>query len=214
MMEERKKKKLKQTAQKWKLKDKKQKHAILLLSALVLVFVFGFVVPQLTGGSVPVNGGTEETEMTAGEMAQVVLEPNVDIVSSEPKIEITESDDKKQNEFFATYRLERSKTRGQQLEMLEGIVNNEKSSNEMRDAAQEKILAISDVIEEELLLENILSAKYDGEAVVFIQEDKATVMLAISEDALPQGDAEQVARLVTSYTEVPFENVVIMLDKI
>ncbi len=206
------KKTISKTVKKWQFQDKKQEKALLFLAVLVLVFVFSFGVPRLMEDSTPVNG--ENTEMAAGELAQAAAEANVDVISNNPQVEISKEDAANADEFFDSYRLERSKVRGQQLEMLEGIVNNEKSSSVMRDTAQKKIVAITSIMEAELLLENILSAKYGGEAVVFLQDNKATVVLGVAEAVLPEGDAEQVARLVTSYTQVPFENVVIMLEKV
>mgnify|MGYP004549745239 CR=1 FL=1 len=184
----------------------------LLLGILVVFFLFAAAVPKLAGES----GGQE----TALPVAQVEPELGVEedlLLESTAKVEITPETPEKsagqtEKDFYANYRLERSKIRGQQMEMLQEIIDDEKSSNEMRQTAQEKVVAISEALEQELLLENVLAAKYGGQAAVFVQEEKATVVLDLEADALPTGGAEQIARLVAGYTSVPFEHVVIVLD--
>lgn len=147
----------------------------------------------------------------------MLTEEEKPLLESTAKVEITPETPEKatsqtENEFYANYRLERSKIRGQQMEMLQEIIDDEKSTDEMRQTAQEKVVAITEALEQELLLENVLAAKYGGQVAVFVQEEKATVVLDLKDAALPAGGADQIARLVTGYTSVPFENVVIVLD--
>ncbi len=76
------------------------------------------------------------------------------------------------SDFFINYRLEREKARSRQLELLQSLIDDEKTTSEMRAEAQHKVIEQAEAIEQELMLESILVAQYGGEAVVFIQPEK------------------------------------------
>lgn len=118
------------------------------------------------------------------------------------------------SDFFINYRLEREKARSRQLELLQALIDDEKTSDDMRDEAQHKVIEQADAIEQELMLESILVAQYGGEAVVFIQPEKVNVVLSLGNrpaDGMADREAEKIARLVDNYTGIGFENVIIVL---
>ncbi len=63
------------------------------------------------------------------------------------------------SDFFINYRLEREKARSRQLELLQALIDDEKTTAEMRAEAQSKVIAQAEAIEQELMLESILVAK-------------------------------------------------------
>lgn len=115
------------------------------------------------------------------------------------------------SDFFINYRLEREKARSRQLELLQGLIDDEGTSAEVKGQAQERIIAQAEAIEQELMLESILVAKYGGEAAVFIQPGKANVVLSLNEEKMSDREAEKIAALVDNYTEIGFENVIVVL---
>lgn len=115
------------------------------------------------------------------------------------------------SDFFINYRLEREKARSRQLELLQALIDDEKTTAEMRAEAQRKVIAQAEAIEQELMLESILVAKYGGEAVVFIQPEKVNVVLGVEQNELADNEAEKIARLVDNYTGIGYENVIIVL---
>ncbi len=115
------------------------------------------------------------------------------------------------SDFFINYRLEREKARSRQLELLQALIDDEKTTAEMRAEAQSKVIAQAEAIEQELMLESILVAKYSGEAVVFIQPEKVNVVLGAEQKELADNEAEKIARLVDNYTGIGYENVIIVL---
>lgn len=115
------------------------------------------------------------------------------------------------SDFFINYRLEREKARSRQLELLQALIDDEKTTAEMRAEAQRKVIAQAEAIEQELMLESILVAKYGGEAVVFIQPEKVNVVLGAEQTKLADNEAEKIARLVDNYTGIGYENVIIVL---
>lgn len=116
------------------------------------------------------------------------------------------------SDFFINYRLEREKARSRQLELLQSLIDDEKTTAEMRAEAQGKVIEQAGAIEQELMLESILVAQYGGEAVVFIQPEKVNVVLALGEGRqIADNEAEKIARLVDNYTGIGFENAIIVL---
>ncbi len=115
------------------------------------------------------------------------------------------------SDFFINYRLEREKARSRQLEMLQGLIDDEKSSAEIRQQSQQKIIEQAEAIEQELMLESILVAKYGGEAAVFIQPEKVNVVLNISPDNMSDSEADKIAAVVDNYTGIGYENVIVVM---
>ena len=115
------------------------------------------------------------------------------------------------SDFFINYRLEREKARSRQLEMLQGLIDDEKSSAEIRQQSQQKIIEQAEAIEQELMLESILVAKYGGEAAVFVQSEKVNVVLNISPENMSDSEAEKIASVVDNYTGIGYENVIVVM---
>ncbi len=115
------------------------------------------------------------------------------------------------SDFFINYRLEREKNRSEQLELLNAIISDTNTSSEMRSQTQEKIIAITEAMENELLLENILVAKYGGEAVVFVQSEKINVVLSGDATQMSASEAAKIAEMVNGYTAIGFENVIVVI---
>lgn len=110
--------------------------------------------------------------------------------------------------FFNEYRIERDRTRSEQVEILREIVNNPNSSGQMRQEAQQKLIAISDNLEKESKIENALIAKGLKEAVVVIQ--KGAVMVIVSSNGLRQDEIARIADIVVKVTGCKMEDVVIV----
>lgn len=115
------------------------------------------------------------------------------------------------SDFFINYRMEREKARARQLELLQGVIDDSTTTDEVRREAQTQVLAQAEAIEQELLLESILVARYGGDAAVLLQGGKANVVLLRDADAMSDTEAEKIAALVDSYTGLGIENVVVVL---
>lgn len=140
------------------------------------------------------NGETTETT------ANVVKMPG----------EVALSGDKGAN-FFVDYRLDRQRARGQRLELLREIINNPASEKEARNKAQQEILTISKNISRELELENLIRAKGFDDAIVFLEEDSANVVVK-SENVTPE-EATRICDLVARGTGIPEQNIIIIPQK-
>lgn len=112
-----------------------------------------------------------------------------------------------QDDYFVNYRIEREKMRSQQVEILREIVDNPNSASEVRKNAQEKMLKLTENIENELKLENLIKAKNYEDAVVLIQPE--SVMVVVKVMALTDGDGTKIADLVANTTGYNYENIII-----
>ncbi len=83
--------------------------------------------------------------------------------------------------FFVEYRLQRDRVRAQEIEMLEDIMNNPNSSQPAREEAENLLLEIIKLMEQELLVENMIKAQGYDDAVFFYRNRVATLMVKKAE---------------------------------
>lgn len=122
----------------------------------------------------------------------------------------TGSQDKKaskQNEFFVEYRLERDRTRSQQIDLYREIVNNQNSTEDTRKEAQRRLLAITQAIDTEMKLENLIKAENFKDAVVFVQDKSVTVI--VETPVLTALDKNRLTELAVRVTGFTRDNVVV-----
>jgi len=150
------------------------------------------------------QGNVEVEELGKEEIGEEGLEKGE--LPSEQEIDLVEKT--KGIEFFAEYRLERDRTRSQQIEILKEITEDEKTNAETRQEAQMKLMKISNNLDKELELENVIRAKEFKDAVVFIQNDSVTVIVLTKD--LTDSDSETITQLIARSTGVSKENIIII----
>ena len=142
-------------------------------------------VSEGTGGNPLITGGAVEVKDTGNNRAKT-----------------------EKSEFFVEYRLERDRTRSQQIDLLREIVDNQHSPEETRKEAQRRMLAISQAIETEMKLENLIRAEDFKDAVVFIQEKSVTII--VQTPALTALDKKSLAETAVRVTGLNVENIIII----
>lgn len=110
--------------------------------------------------------------------------------------------------FFVEYRLDRERTRGQQVELLREIINSPSSAAETRKVAQERMLTISQNMAREMEVENLIRAKGFKDAAVCLDERGATVVVQAA--GISPEEATRIADLVSRGTGVAEQNIVII----
>lgn len=115
------------------------------------------------------------------------------------------------NDYFINYEMEKEKVRSEQLELLNEMTENKDTLPDVKKEAENKILSITEDMENEMLLESLLVAKYGGEAVVFVQEDKVNVILRPNGVTIDDNEADKIAQLVDTYTNIGYENAIIVI---
>ncbi len=113
--------------------------------------------------------------------------------------------------FFVEYRLERDRVRGQEMEMLNDMINNPQVGEEARREAEKQLLTLVEMMEKELIIENMLKAQGYADAILFTRKGVSTVM--IYTDTLSEEDFLQVADMVSAVTGVSREQVQIIQQK-
>lgn len=125
-------------------------------------------------------------------------------VAGHVKEPVTETNE----DFFANYRLDRERVRGQQVELLQGVINDPNSDAAIRKEAQNKLIQISESIDQELQLEALIKAKGFTEAALFIQPDSATAILI--KDGMAESDVTVVADIISRVTGHNLEDIVVI----
>ncbi|MBS3970241.1 MAG: SpoIIIAH-like family protein [Clostridia bacterium] len=110
--------------------------------------------------------------------------------------------------FFVEYRLDRDKIRGKQLELLKKIVEDPNSVAETRQEAQQKIIQITNYLEQELQFENLIKAKGFKDAVIFIQPQSVTAV--VNQKEFTKDEIAQITDLVITVTGQSIENIYIV----
>ena len=81
------------------------------------------------------------------------------------------------NDFFSTYRLDRERIRGKQLDILKAIMENKDSDDKARETASLRMVKISEEMEKEMRLESLVKSEGIEECVALVQAGTATVIV-------------------------------------
>lgn len=112
------------------------------------------------------------------------------------------------NAFFAGYRMQRDRVRDQSLEMLETLLDNPNAGAEAKAEAEQLLLEIVRMREQELLVESMIKAQGYEDAVFFYHEEIATVM--VKEKELDEKSFIQITETVSGVVGVASEDVQVM----
>lgn len=149
------------------------------------------------------------------EMSRIEIVPDEDLLK--PMLAGDLSEDPSQwkfddtHAFFVEYRLERDRVRGQELEMLNDMINNQQVGEEQRRQAEEQILTLVDLMEKELIVENMIKAQGYSDALLFSGKGIATVM--IHAESLSENDFLRISDTVAAITGVSREEVQVIQHK-
>ncbi len=148
-------------------------------------------------------GDYPATETTTASITEEYEENNI----AEKEAEEEEAGAEEEN-FFIEYRLERERTRGQQVELLREIINDPNTDAETRQKAQEDLYTITHNIGKEMEIENLIRAKGFRDAVVLTKEQGATVV--VQAESLTTEQAARIAEIVSRNTGISLNNIVII----
>ncbi len=146
--------------------------------------------------------GNGDTETPAGEESS----PATANVITMPGQAASEDDGG--TNYFVDSRLERQRARGQEIETLRTIINNPSSDEEIRSEAQQQVMAISKNISLEMELENLIRAKGFDDAVVYLKDESANVV--VKSGALTTEEAARICDIVARGAGISEQNIVII----
>src|SRR5690606_37991974 len=111
---------------------------------------------------------------------------------------ISSEDSLMSSNYYIEQRLSRDKLRANLIDRLNEIVNNDNTSDEMRNEAQKKIMDIGEVSQKELLIEGLVKAKGFDDVLVFLTEENARIV--VSADELTEQDIAKILEVVITET--------------
>lgn len=137
---------------------------------------------------------------------------NIDEIAKETNSNISQAiskeDSLRSKNYFVEQRLNRDKLRAALIDRLNAIIENENTTEEVRTEAQKKIMNIGDIIEKELTIEGLIKAKGFDEALVFINDERAKIV--VSKDELTEQDVVKILDIVMGETNLDASNIEIM----
>ncbi len=113
--------------------------------------------------------------------------------------------------YFDKARDSRSSARNEALRLVQETLGRAEATAEEKKAAGERATAIAEHVLQESNIENLILAKGFEECVVFIDGDKASVV--VKAEALQGQESLQIMELVTGHASVKTENVQIVASK-
>lgn len=111
-------------------------------------------------------------------------------------------------DFFSEYRLERSRARSRNIELLRQIIADERASEEARAAASTQLVDLSKKTEAEAEAEALICARGYKDALVFVRGDTCDVV--VSGPKLTRSDAEQIGDIVARCLGLELANITII----
>lgn len=111
-------------------------------------------------------------------------------------------------DFFAEYRLERSRARSRNVETLRQVLADEEASEEARAAASMQLVDLSKKTEAEAEAEALIRARGYKDALVFVRGDTCDVV--VSGPELTQADAEQIGDIAARCLGVDLAKITIV----
>lgn len=110
--------------------------------------------------------------------------------------------------FFSEYRLERDKNRSKEVDMWQDIINSEKAEENFKNMAQQELVKIVALTEKEMIIENLIVARGFNDALVFLTDDSATIIVDAKE--LTPANIAQIQDIVVRKTKLDPKDIKIM----
>jgi len=194
------------------MKIKLSRKTIAISSLVLMLFVIGYAYNVFMSTKYDTMG----FDIYESELSEFTNEDEtVDVVNEEKESSITvveskdEEDQDEVSSFFTEYRLEREKNRAKEYDMWQNIINSDKAEPTFKTLAQEEIVKIVALTEKEMIIENLIIARGFDDALVFLTDDSATVVVAAKE--LTPASVAKIQDIVMTKTKIPASNIKIML---
>ena len=105
-----------------------------------------------------------------------------------------------QVDYFSQARLNRESARSKKIDILNQVIENDKTDEETKKSAQADLLKTSGFTDTEAVCENLIIAKGFEKAVVFINDNNVTV--TVKAQNLSEDDAAKIQEIITSNTGI------------
>ncbi len=112
------------------------------------------------------------------------------------------------SDFFSQARIDREAGRSRSIETFNVVLQNENADTEAKASAQQGVLELAQNTETETAIENLLRAKGFEDAVCYINNGMANVV--VKTDMLDSTGAAQISEIVTQQSGIAQEKIKIM----
>lgn len=113
-----------------------------------------------------------------------------------------------QQDFFSQARIDREAGRSRSIETFNAILQNENADIEVKASAQQGVLELAENTETETAIENLLRAHGFQDAVCYINNGMANVV--VKTDLLDSAGVAQISEIVTQQSGISQEKIKIM----
>ena len=144
------------------------------------------------------GGLNEEANNTASEAGETKMLGDAKFVSSSA---IASED------YFSMAKLSRTRSRDEAIETVATILDNTQLTDSDKQEATAKAMAISDVIEMESRIENLVKAKGFAECMAYLTDSTANIV--VQSNGLTQDQATQIKNIVVAEGKIKGENITI-----
>ena len=151
---------------------------------LIVIAAFSVVAVALIVGVSLYNRSDEGFDYSQGAGMQ-------DVNSESDKNKET---DNSMDTYFSSVELDRKRTRDEALEVLQGVVDDDASTEEARSKALAEITAMAKIMEAEANIETLIEAKGFSECVAVIKDDSASIV--VRSDGLQTAQISQINEIV------------------
>lgn len=192
-----------------------KKNQIAITSLAIMIAVAGYL--NFTKSDVPTVTSYDETDESLDSIDTMDISDGDSLMSEKVDDEIMNDDtaaigdavltQAEVSEYVAGARLEREQTHSKTKESLNEIIENDSLDDDEKKEVLEKLTKLTDIIEKEAAVEQLLSSKGYGDAVVSISDDNVDVVL--NYDELSQSDRAQIEDIVTRKTGYGIDQIVI-----
>ena len=111
-------------------------------------------------------------------------------------------------DYFAQARIDREAGRSRSIETFNSLISNEDADPETRETAQQEVLVLAQNTETETSIENLIRAKGFADAVCYINNGSANVV--VKADSIDSSDVAVISEIVTEQSGIPSEKIKIV----
>ncbi len=164
----------------------------------ILLCLSAVIILCMVAGYLGKEAGPDPSPSVAGSLPEVVgdIEPDP-LISEQTGLD-----------FFAEYRMERERVRSKEVENLKEVINQEKCSQEARDAAALRLVKISETVEKEVKTESLIKSQGYKDCAIIIQAETTTVVVLSSTLRLDQ--EEELKKTVSRSIPCPQDSICVI----
>lgn len=120
----------------------------------------------------------------------------------------SETENAGETDFFSQARIDREAGRSRSIETFNAVLQNENADSSAKASAEQGVLELAQNTETETAVENLLRAKGFEDAVCYINNGMANVV--VKTEVLDSAGAAQISEIVTQQSGIPQEKIKIM----